>query len=167
MCKANSYTVGFVSRKRPFSTEAQIGLSHTVEKGPFRLNFFRLSFLTRGSSRKTQVFRLDLSVEKPSRISFMPVFEPIASLIQPQNAPTRPNTHTRYHTAVSCNSANAALAITAVAFRRKSAWRTSSFARQRHVSHDSSSARYRCHFANNGYACCSFGGSLLSAAPRT
>ena len=39
-CKAISYTVGFVSRKRPFSTEAQIELSYTVEKGLFRLNFF-------------------------------------------------------------------------------------------------------------------------------
>ena len=38
--KAISYTVGFVSRKRPFSTVAQIGLSYTVEKGHFRLDFF-------------------------------------------------------------------------------------------------------------------------------
>ena len=30
----------FFSRKRPFSTKAQIGLSYTVEKGLFRLNFF-------------------------------------------------------------------------------------------------------------------------------
>ena len=29
--KAISYTVGFVSRKRPFSAEAQIGLSYTIE----------------------------------------------------------------------------------------------------------------------------------------
>ena len=33
--KAISYTVGFVSRKRPFSTEAQIKLSYTVERGLF------------------------------------------------------------------------------------------------------------------------------------
>ena len=51
--KSISYTVGFVSRKRPLSTEAQIGLSYTVEKGRFRLNFSRLSFPTDGSSRKT------------------------------------------------------------------------------------------------------------------
>ena len=38
--KAISYAVGFVSRKRPFSTEAQIGLSYAVEKGLYRLNFF-------------------------------------------------------------------------------------------------------------------------------
>ena len=42
--KAISYALGFVSPKRPFSTEAQIELSYTVEKGLFRLNFFRLSF---------------------------------------------------------------------------------------------------------------------------
>ena len=35
------------------------------------------------------------------------------------------------------------------------------------VSHDSSSARYRCHFANNGYTCCSFGGFRLSPTPPT
>ena len=72
--RAISYTVGFVNRKRPFSTEAQIGLSYTVEKGLFRLNFFRLSFPTGGSSRKTRLFRLDPSVEKLSRRSFTPVF---------------------------------------------------------------------------------------------
>ena len=31
--KAIPYTVGLVSRKRPFSTEAQIELSYKVEKG--------------------------------------------------------------------------------------------------------------------------------------
>ena len=51
--KACSYTVGFFSRKRPFSTEAQIGLSYTIEKGLLRLNFFRLSFPTWRSSRKS------------------------------------------------------------------------------------------------------------------
>ena len=51
--KAISYTVGFVSRKGPFSTETQIELSYTVEKGLFRLNFFRLTFPTGGSSRET------------------------------------------------------------------------------------------------------------------
>ena len=50
--KAISYKVGFVSRKRPFPTEAQIGLSYTVEKELLRPNFFRLSFPTGGSSRK-------------------------------------------------------------------------------------------------------------------
>ena len=81
--------------------------------------------------------------------------------------PTRPHTHTRYHTAVSYNSADAALAITAVASPRKSAWCTPISARQQRVLHDSSSASYRCHFANNGHACCSFRGSRLNATPRT
>ena len=51
--KAISYTVGFVSRKRPFSADAQIGLSYTVQKGLFRLNFFCVSSPIGGSSRKT------------------------------------------------------------------------------------------------------------------
>ena len=52
--KAISYAVGFVSRKRPCSTEPQIGLSYTVEKGLFRLNFFRL---------RPFLMQSDLSVE--------------------------------------------------------------------------------------------------------
>ena len=166
--KVISYTVGFVSRKRPFSTEAQIGLSYTVEKGLFRLNFFRLSFPTGGSSRKTRLFRLDLSVEKLGQKSFTPAFS-THRIAHPttKHTPTRPHTHTKYHTAVSYNSADAALTITAVASRRKSAWRTPRSARQQRVSHDSSSSCYRCQFANNGYACCSFSGSRLSATPRT
>ena len=52
-------------------------------------------------------------------------------------------------------------AFTAAAARRKSAWRIPSSARQQRVSYDGSSARHRCHFASNGYACCSFGGSRL------
>ena len=117
---------------------------------------------------KNLTFRLDLSVEKLSRKSFSPVFS-THRIAHPttKHTPTCPHTHTMYHTAVSYNSADAALAITAVASRRKPAWRTPSSARQQRVSYDSSSARYRCHFANNGYACCSFGGSRLSATPRT
>ena len=69
--QAISYAVGFVSRKRPFSTEAQIGLSYEVEKGLFRPNFFRLRIPTGGSSRKTRIFRLE---EKLSRKSFTCVF---------------------------------------------------------------------------------------------
>ena len=72
--KAISYAVGFVSRKRPFSTEAHIGLSYAVEKGLFRLNFFRLKIPTGGSSRKARLFRLDPPVEKLGRKSFTPVF---------------------------------------------------------------------------------------------
>ena len=170
--KAISYTVGFVSRKRLFSTEAQIELSYTVDKGLFRLNFFRLKIPTGGSSRKTRLFRLDPPVEKLSRKSFTryTFFEPIASFI-----PT-PNTHPHGHTATHpyqvphCSiiqGADAGVAITAVASRSKSAWRIPCSARQQRVSHDGSSARYRSHAANNGCACCSFGGSRLSATPRT
>ena len=68
--EAISYAVGFVRRKRPFSTEAQIGLSYAVEKGLFRLDFFRPRIPTGGSSRKTRLFRLDPPVEKLSRKSF-------------------------------------------------------------------------------------------------
>ena len=74
MYKKWPYTVGFVSRKRPFSTEAQIGLSYTIEKGLFRLSFFRLRIPTGGSSRKTRLFWLDLLVENLSRKSFIPDF---------------------------------------------------------------------------------------------
>ena len=95
--KAISSTVGFVSRKRPFSTEAQIVLSYTVGK------LFRLRMPTGGSSRKTRLFRLDLPVEKLSRKFLHLLFEPIASPIQPQN--THPHAHTpipgttqQYHT---------------------------------------------------------------------
>ena len=35
------------------------------------------------------------------------------------------------------------------------------------VSHGGSNARYRCYSANNGYACCSFGGSRLRETSRT
>ena len=59
------------------------------------------------------------------------------------------------------------MAITAVASRSKSASRIPSSARQQRVSHEGSSARYRSHAAKNGCACCSFGGSRLSATPRT
>ena len=72
--QAISYTVGFVSQKPPFSTEAQIGLSSIVEKGLFRLNFFLLRIATGGSSRKSRVYRLDPPVEKLGRNSFTRVF---------------------------------------------------------------------------------------------
>ena len=101
-CKAISYTVGFVSRKRPFSTKAQIGLSYTVEKGLFRLNFFRLRIPTGGSSRKT---RLDPPVEKLKSKTFYTCFlnrSHRSSHHQTHtHTATRPHTHPRYHTAVS------------------------------------------------------------------
>ena len=70
--EAISYAVGFFSRKRPFSTEAQIGLSYEIEKGLFRLNFFRLRIPTGGSSRKLDFF--DWILEKLSRKSFTRIF---------------------------------------------------------------------------------------------
>ena len=88
----------FVSRKRPFSTEAQIGLSYTVEKGLVRLNFS-----TEFSDQKLDFFywicQSKNSVEKVLHL----FFEPIASLIPPQNI--HPHAHTpipgttqQYHT---------------------------------------------------------------------
>ena len=108
------------------------------------------------------------SVEKVSHV----FFELIASPIPP------PNTHPHGHTATHpcqvphCSiiqGADAGLAIPAVASRSKSAWHIPSSARRQRVSHDGSSARSRSHAANNGCACssCSFGGSRLSATPRT
>ena len=94
-CQAISYAVEFVSRKRPFSTEAQIGLSHAVDKGLFRLNVFRLRIPTGGSSRKTRLFRLDPPVEKLSQKSFTRVFS-TDRIAYPttKHTPTRPHGHT-------------------------------------------------------------------------
>ena len=81
--QAISHTVGFVSRKRPFSTEAQIRLSYPVEK----LDFFHWICQSKNS------------VEKVLHL----FFEPIASLIPPQNTPPHahtpiPGTTQQYHT---------------------------------------------------------------------
>ena len=162
LTKAISYTVGFVSRKRPFSTDAQIELSST-EFSDWGIQSKNLTFSTGSVSRKIQSKKFFTCFFNPSHRS--------SHHKTHTHTPTHPfrvpHTPTRCHTAVSYNSADAGLAITAVASRRKSAWCTPSSARQQRVSHNSSSARYRCHFANNGYACCSFGGSRLSATPRT
>ena len=94
--KAIYHAVGFVSRKRPFSTEAQIGLSYAAEKGLFlRLNVFRLRIPTGGSSRKTRFFRLDSPVEKLSRTSVTRVFW-TDRIAHPtiNHTPTRPHGHT-------------------------------------------------------------------------
>ena len=85
--------------------EAQIGFSYAVEKGLFRLDFFRLRIPTGGSSRKARLFRLDPPVEKLSRKSFTRVFlnrshRPSHHQTHTHTA-TRSHTHTRYHTAVS------------------------------------------------------------------
>ena len=135
------------SRKRAFSNQ----LSTEISDWGIQSN--NLTFSTGSSSRKTQWEKFYACFFNPSHRS--------------SHHKTHTHTHTRYHKAVSYNSANAALAITAAASRRKSACRTPSSARQQRVSRDSSSARYRCNFANKGYACCSFGGSRLNATPGT
>ena len=91
--QAISYAVGFVSRKRPFSTEAQIGRSYAVENGLFRLNFFGLRIPTGGSSRKTQSKKFYTCFLNRSQIS--------SHHQTHTHTATRPHTHTRYHTAVS------------------------------------------------------------------
>ena len=85
---------------------------------------------------------------------------------------THPHGHTATHPyqVPHCSiikGADAGLAITAVASRSKSAWRIPSSARQQRVSLVGSSPWYRSHAANNGRACCSYGGSRPSATPRT
>ena len=116
--------------------------------------------------RSNLILQSKNSVEKVLHV----LFEPIASFIPP------PNTHSHGHTATHpyqvphCSiiqGADAGVAVTAVASRSKSAWRIPSSARQQRVSHDGSSAWYRSYAANNGCACYSFGGSRLSATPRT
>ena len=87
LSRAISFTVGFVTRKRPFSTEAQIGLSDTVEKGLFRLNFFRLSFPTGGSSRK-----LDFSTGSVSRKTRSKQF--YTCFLNPSHRSSHHKTHT-------------------------------------------------------------------------
>ena len=91
--EATSYTVEFVSRKRPFSTDAQIELSYTVEKGLFLLNFFRLRIPTGGSSRKTQ--------SKKFYTCFLSRSHRSSHHQTHTHTATRPHTHTRYHTSVS------------------------------------------------------------------
>ena len=163
---AISLTVGLVSRKRPFfDWIPNRALLHS-RKTAFSTHMFSTEFFDRQIQSKNffdWICQSKNSVEKNLYL----FFEAIASLIPPQKTHPHAHTHTRYHTAVSYNSVDAALAITAVASRRKSACRIPSSAYQQSVSHDSSSARYWCHFANNSCACCSFGCSRLSATPRT
>ena len=80
-------------------------LSYTVEKGLFRLNFFRLRIPTGGSSRKSRVFDWILQSKNSVEQVLHVFFEPIASFIPPPNTHPHGHTathpHTRYHTAVS------------------------------------------------------------------
>ena len=134
----------------------------------------RASLRSRKGAFSTQLFSIEFSdwgIQKLSRKGFC------TCCMNPSHRSSHHQTHT--HTATHpyqvrvphssiIHGADADLAITAVASRRKSAWRIPSSVRQQRVSsHDGSSARYRSHFANNGYACWSFGGSRLSATPRT
>ena len=75
-----------------FSTEPQIELSYAVEKGLFRLNFFRLRIPTGYSSRKSQLnFFFTFFFNRSHRSSHHQTHTHTA---------TRPHTYTRYHTAV-------------------------------------------------------------------
>ena len=114
--------------KRPFSTEAHIEFSSTVEKGPFRLDFFRLrihsdwrmqpknsTFSTGSPSRKTQ-----------SKPRFLDSTAPHGNHSTPQH------------------SGDAGLAAVAAAVAHlESAWRISSSARERQASYDGYSPRHR------------------------
>ena len=119
-----SYTVGFVSRKRlkpksGFLTQSKKAQLFSTENSDWRIQSKNSTFSTGSASRKTQSKKLP--VEKFSRKSLRLFFEPIASLLQPQNTHLHAHTPTpMYHTAVSYNGADAALAITAVASRCKS-----------------------------------------------
>ena len=168
----DAFVSSFVANLRAFLTQSDLsvenGLSRLKPKSGFltqsKKSFFdgvfrlgdpveKVSFSTGSASRKTQ--------SKSFTRVFLTHFNP-----SHRSSHHKAHTHTpipgttRYHTAVSYNSADAGLAIT-VASRRKSAWRIPCSARQQRVSHDDSRARYRCYFTNNGYACCSFGGSRL------
>ena len=111
--KAIAHAVGFVSRKRPFPTGAQIGLSYAVEKGLFRLNFFRLRIPIVGSSRKTRLFRLEknsiISTGSSSRKTqskrfytcFLNRSHRSSHHQTHTHTATWPHTHTKYPTAVS------------------------------------------------------------------
>ena len=83
------HTVRFVSRERPFSRLKPKSGVLTHSKKSLSTHFFRPSFPNEFYTRFLLL---------------------IASLIPPQNTPTRPHTHTRHHTAVSYNSADAGLA---------------------------------------------------------
>ena len=98
-----SYAAGFVRRRRPISTEAQIGLSYAVEKGLFRLNFFRLRIRLADPVEKLDFFDWILQSKNSVEKLLHMYSKMIASPIPPPNThtATRPHTHTRYHTAVS------------------------------------------------------------------
>ena len=163
---------GWILRRfvRPFLIQSDF----SVENGLFRLKP-KSSFLTQSkkgffdSTFFDWVFRLADPVEKLSRKSFTRIFW-TDRIVHPTTKHPHGHTTTHPYQVPHCSiiqGADAGVAITAVASRSKSAWRIPSSAHQQRVSHDGSSAPYRFHAANNGCACCSFGGSRLGATPRT
>ena len=155
---------------RPFLIQSDL----SVENGRFRLKL-KSGFLTQSKKGfSTQLFSTEFSdwgiQSKNSTFSTGSVSRKTRSkkfftcFFNPSHRSSHDKTHTHMpthpyqvpHSSI-IQQRRRCLGITAVASRRKSAWRTPSSARQPHVSHDSSSARYRCHFANNGYACCALG----------
>ena len=130
---------------RPFFVQSDLSL----ENGRFRQKP-KLGFLTQSKKSFFDLeFRLADPVEKLDFFEWIcqsknSVEKVYTCFLNPSHRSSnrKTHTHTRYHTAVSYNTADATLAITAVASRRKPAWRTLSSACQHHVSHDGSSARY-------------------------
>ena len=109
LTKAISCAVGFASRKRPFSTEAQINRAFlrsrkrafstqlsSTEKSDWRIQSKNSNFSTGSSSGKTQSKKFFTCVLNRWHRS---------SHHQAQtHTATRPHTHTKYHTAVSYNA---------------------------------------------------------------
>ena len=144
---------GFLTQsKRGFSTQL-----FSAENSDWRIQSKNSTFSTGSSSRKIRSKKFyTCFLNRSHRPSH-----------HQTHTPTRPHGHTPIPGTSIIQGVDAGLAIPAVAIRSKSAWRIPLSARQQHVSHDGSSARSRSHAANNGCACCSVGGSLLSATPRT
>ena len=143
-----SNTVGFVSWKRPFSTEAQIELTYRIENGFFRLNYFRLRIPTLADSvEKLATLRLDpppSSRKTQSRKNYTFFFTDRIVHPTTKHTPTRPHGAHLYqvpHCSIT-QGADAGVAVTAVASRSKSAWCIPGSARQPRSLHDGSSARY-------------------------
>ena len=140
------------SRKRAFSTQL-----FSTENSDWRIQSKNNATSSTGSSsRKTRSKKFYTCFLNRSH--------------RPSHHQTHTHTTTHPYQVPHCSiiqGADAGLAIPAVACRRKSAWHIPNSTRQQRVSHDGSSARSRSHADNNGCACCSFGGSRLSATPRT
>ena len=164
-----SYTVEFASENGRFRLKAKSGFLTQSKKSLRAFStqfFFDGVFPSGGSSRKTWHFRLDLPVEKISRKGFTCVF-----LTHRIAYPTIKHTPTHPYQvphSSTIQQRRRLLGYQCCCFSPQiSVAHAYSSARQQRASHDDSSARYRCLFADNGYACCSFGGSRMSATPQT